>query len=373
NAASNTPATSPSTGVRRGIQPYAKQVSPRPARKSTFTHSLTTAIQKAGSPLSPIATVITRLPLPFLPKHALGARATDAADGLARSLPENDLYANTPLVTLPDSVLLRILGYLSVSDAIRVCTTCRHLAPLAYDHRLYLQWLLQMGCYLYYDHELLYADQPPGPAGRKRMVRRKRCLVRQFNANDCARETDDNLSLMHQLDMPDSLIRLLQRIFQWPDRGMAPPELRARYEVIDDADTVLPKKARPLKVVDLVKAFLYQNPPLVFQTLYTHLLPYYVTYRQPDGLFHQYQQKHTTWTGHDTGGVWQCGDLSELQVVDMEQALLLDQLVWFSGGEFVNDAAELNRRLLAQQLNFESYHLSQFAHAYGDADISTAQ
>ncbi|KAJ1980479.1 F-box protein: endocytic membrane traffic, recycling ReCYcling 1 [Dimargaris verticillata] len=373
NAAPKTPATSPSTRVRRGIQPYAKQVSPHPARKNTFTRSLTTAIQKASSPLSPIATVITRLPLPFRSKQASRACAGDTADGLTRSLPENDLYAHTPLAMLPDSVLLRILGYLSVCDAIRVCTTCRHLAPLAYDHRLYLQWLLRMGCYLYYDHELLYADQLPGPSGRKRMMRRKRCLVRQFTANDCARDTDDNLSLLHQLDMPDSLIRLLQRLFQWPDRGMASTELRAHYEVIDEADTMLPKKPRPLKVVDLVKTFLYQNPPLVFQTLYTHLHPYYVVYRQPDGLFRQYQQEHTTWTGHGANGVWQCADTSVLQVVDMEQALLLDQLVWFSGGEFVNDAAGLNRRLLAQQMNFEAYHLSQFARAYRDANIDTAQ
>ncbi|KAJ1653283.1 F-box protein: endocytic membrane traffic, recycling ReCYcling 1 [Dispira simplex] len=338
----------------RGIQPYTRTeipVKPRSGGPAAYagkvTQTLSSALQLAGAPL---ALAVTRIPLPFTLR------------GSSRSVsrptqPAKDQTEHGPLLTLSDTVLLEILQYLSISDIFRACGTCRYLLPLAYQPALYMQRLVRMGFLLYMENETLGLDKTIMAKAHRRAQQRRRKHLKNLNKST-------PFALANHLEAPPSMVRLLQRVFQWPDQELAPPNLVTRFEV-----QPVPGRSThtPVSMVDLVTNYLNHEPMQVFKVIYTYLVPFYTQYRTPQGYSKRYSPTFLT---RDTA-------LSILDpttlATDLDRALLLDQLGWLARVGVVNDANWLNSQLESDILCFTNLHLDGFQRAYYAGHIAGMQ
>ncbi|KAJ1967338.1 F-box protein: endocytic membrane traffic, recycling ReCYcling 1 [Dispira parvispora] len=354
--------TSPTTGSPppkaagkpRGIQPYTRTeipVKPRSSGPAAYagkvTQTLSSALQLAGAPL---ALAVTRIPLPFT------LRGFGQSVGRPTQ-PTKDLTEHGPLLALPDTVLLEILQYLSISDVFRVCSTCRYLLPLAYQPALYLQRLVRMGFLLYMENESLGLAKATMVKAHRRAQQRRRKHSRNVTK-------DTPFALVNHLEAPPSMVRLLQRVFQWPDQESAPPKLVTRFEV---QSTVGKSAHKTMSMVDLVTNYLNHEPMQVFKVIYTYLIPFYTRYRTPQGYNQRYSP--TSLIHSKESSILDPTTLA----TDLDQALLLDQLGWFARVGVVNDANWLNSQLESDILCFTNLHLDGFQRAYYAGQISGMQ
>ncbi|KAJ1990462.1 F-box protein: endocytic membrane traffic, recycling ReCYcling 1, partial [Dimargaris cristalligena] len=372
----------PTTRRRGGIQPYERQVSPasranRLSYAGKVTASLSAVLQTARAPLVPIASAVSRLPYALTGRQGSDTqnqhRPPDAPPANLTGVNRPSLDGKVALFTLPDPILLEIMQYLSIPDLFRFGGTCRYLAPLVYEPRLYMTRLVRMGFHMYLESDALYPTKL-GSGARPTPRRRIRALKRKVRHDrDLQRTGSDRLR--DHLRAPYNLILLLCRLFRWPTEGNARPELIAELSPTQDemgfpaypssslSSSSYSGSKKPIPVARLVLDYLHRHPMIIFRALYSYLYPIYYHFRPTTPI-------HLLLTEIPPKGNATTSPTATTYEANIQQALVLDQLVWFSRGIIgTAEVVDINQRLHTYLLNFENWHLTELQLAYAATDI----